>query len=329
MEVRKMHPSLLTAVLAALTAILITVLLGPLLIPVLTRLKVGQTIREEGPARHYAKAGTPTMGGILIVAGVVLASLIWVGGSGEVWASLLLMLAFGGIGFWDDYIKVVLKRSLGLRAREKLVLQLVFGLIFAWILVYHLGRGTEIIVPYSYQVIDLGFIYFPFVVIVLMSSANGANLTDGLDGLAAGVTFFISLSCGIVALLADHPNIMVFSAALSGACLGFLFFNRYPARVFMGDTGSMALGGAVAAIACISRGEMALVIIAGVYVIETLSVIIQVVSFQTFRKRVFLMAPLHHHFELKGWPEITVVRRFWLASLAFGMLGLLGFINYR
>jgi len=305
-----------------------SVILGPILIPLLTRLKVGQTIREDGPARHLAKAGTPTMGGIIIVAAVTLSSLLGAGRSREVWAALLVMLAFAGIGFWDDYIKVVLKRSLGLRAREKLVLQLVFGLIFGFSLVYYLGRGTEVFIPYSNIVIDFGYFYLPFVVVVLMSSANGANLTDGLDGLAAGVTFFISMACGLVAVIMSHPEISIFSAALCGACLGFLVFNHYPAQVFMGDTGSMALGAAVAAMACICRAEIALILIAGVYVIETLSVIIQVVSFQAFRRRVFLMAPLHHHFELKGWTETRVVIGFWLASLGFGVLGLLGLITY-
>ena len=302
--------------------------MGPVIIPWLTRLKVGQSIREEGPHGHYAKAGTPTMGGIIIVSAVTAASLLWAGGSPEVIIASLAMLAFGAVGFWDDYIKVVLKRSLGLRAREKLVLQLLIGLIFGWLLVYYLGRGTEIIIPFWGMALDLGYLYFPFVVVVLMSAANGANLTDGLDGLAAGVTFFIALGLGVICLITNHISLLVFSAALAGACLGFLVFNRHPARIFMGDTGSMALGGAVAAVAAINKAEIALVIIAGVYVIETLSVIIQVVSFQAVHKRVFLMAPLHHHYELKGWSETTVVKRFCLGSLLFVIIGLMGFLNW-
>jgi len=323
-----MYPAIINAVLAAGTAVIISVLLGPVIIPWLTRLKVGQSIREEGPHGHYAKAGTPTMGGIIIVSAVTATSLLWAGGSPEVIIAGLTMLAFGAVGFWDDYIKVVLKRSLGLRAREKLVLQLLIGLIFGWLLVYYLGRGTEIIIPFWGMTLDLGYLYFPFVVVVLMSAANGANLTDGLDGLAAGVTFFIALALGVICLITDHVSLLVFSAALAGACLGFLVFNRHPARIFMGDTGSMALGGAVAAVAAINKAEIALVIIAGVYVIETLSVIIQVVSFQAVHKRVFLMAPLHHHYELKGCSETAVVKRFCLWSLLFVIIGLMGFLNW-
>jgi phospho-N-acetylmuramoyl-pentapeptide-transferase len=324
-----MYSEIINALLAAGSAILIAVAMGAVMIPWLTRIKVGQSIRKEGPRGHYAKAGTPTMGGIIIISAVMVVSLLGAGSSKEVIVAGLVMMAFGGIGFWDDYIKVVLKRSLGLRAREKLVLQLLIGLIFGWFLVYYLGRGTEIIIPFSGIALDLGYFYFPFVVVVLMSTANGANITDGLDGLAAGVTFFIALALGVVCIITSHASLLIFSAALTGACLGFLVFNHHPARIFMGDTGSMALGGAVAAIAAISKSEIALVIIAGVYVIETLSVIIQVVSFQAFRKRVFLMAPLHHHFELKGWPETTVVKRFCLGSLLFVILGLMGFLNWR
>ncbi len=320
-----MHEYIINTGLAAGVAVLISLAMGPFMIPFLTRLKVGQNIREDGPRGHYAKAGTPTMGGIIIITALMVASFLFAGSSKEVLTAVLVMLAFGGIGFWDDYIKVVLKRSLGLRAREKLILQLLVGLIFGLLLVYYLGRGTEVIIPFTGTVIDLGYLYFPFVIVVLMSSANGANLTDGLDGLAAGVTLFIAIALGLVCIMTNHGNLLIFSGALGGACLGFLFFNRHPARVFMGDTGSMALGGAVGAVAAISKSEIALVIIAGVYVIETLSVIIQVISFQATRKRVFLMAPLHHHFELKGWKESMIVKRFCFMSLIFVIIGLLGF----
>jgi len=318
---------IINAWLAAGVAILVSLAMGPFMIPFLTRLKVGQSIREEGPQRHYAKAGTPTMGGIIIITAIMVASFLFAGSSKEVLSAVLVMLAFGGIGFWDDYIKVVLKRSLGLRAREKIILQLIISMIFGFLLVYYLGRGTEIIFPFFGTVVDLGYLYFPFVVVVLLSTANGVNLTDGLDGLAAGVTFFVAIALGLVCIMSSHGNLLIFSGALAGACLGFLVFNRHPARVFMGDTGSMAIGGAIAAIAAISRSEIALVIIGGVYVIETLSVIIQVISFQATRKRVFLMAPLHHHFELKGWSETKVVTRFCLLSLLFVILGLMGFKN--
>lgn len=324
-----MYPDIIKAALAAGSAILISVFLGLVMIPWLTRLHVGQSIREEGPQGHYAKAGTPTMGGLIIISAVMVASLLWAGGNSEVVIAGLIMLAFGAVGFWDDYIKVVLKRSLGLRAREKLALQLLIGLIFGWLMVYYLGRGTEIFIPFSGKSIDLGYLYFPFIVLVFVSTTNGANLTDGLDGLAVGVTFFIVVALGVICVITTHFGLLIFSAALAGACLGFMVFNRHPAQIFMGDTGSMALGGAVAAIAAISKAEIALILIAGIYVIETLSVIIQVISFQAARKRVFLMAPLHHHFELLGWSETTVVKRFWMGSMLFAIFGLMGFMNWR
>ncbi|MDD4802020.1 MAG: phospho-N-acetylmuramoyl-pentapeptide-transferase [Syntrophomonas sp.] len=322
-----MHEYIINACLAAGAAIIVSLAMGPFMIPFLTRLKVGQNIREDGPQRHFVKAGTPTMGGIIIITAIMVASFLFAGNSQEVLCAVLVMLAFGGVGFWDDYIKVVLKRSLGLRAREKLLLQLSISIIFGLLLVYYLGRGTEVIIPFLGTVIDLGYLYFPFVVLVLLATSNGVNLTDGLDGLASGVTFFVALAMGIVCIMTNHANMLIFSAALAGACLGFLFFNRYPARVFMGDTGSMAIGGAVAALAAITKSEIALIIIGGVYVIETLSVIIQVISYQTTRRRIFLMSPLHHHFELKGWKETKIVTRFSLMSLAFVTLGLLSLKN--
>ncbi len=322
-----MYPYIINACLAAGIALLIALAMGPFMIPFLTRLKVGQNIREDGPQGHLKKAGTPTMGGVIIITAVMVASFLMAGSSKEVLTAVLVMLAFGGIGFWDDYIKVVLKRSLGLRAREKLVLQIVIGLVFGLLLVYYLGRGTGIIIPFTGTIIDLGYWYFPFIVLVLVATTNGTNLTDGLDGLAAGVTFFIAIGFGLVCIMMSHGNLLIFSSALAGACLGFLFYNWNPARVFMGDTGSMAIGAAVAAIAAINRAELALLLIAGVYVVETLSVIIQVFSFQVTRKRVFLMAPLHHHFELKGWSEKKVVKRFYLLSIIFVIVGLMGFKN--
>lgn len=189
-----MHEYIINSFLAAGVAILISLAMGPFMIPFLTRLKVGQNIREDGPQAHLAKAGTPTMGGIIIITAIMVASFIFAGGSKEVLTAVLVMLAFGGVGFWDDYIKVVLKRSLGLRAREKLILQFLAGLIFGLLLVFYLDRGTEIFIPFIGTIVDLGYFYFPFVIVVLWSSANGANLTDGLDGLAAGVTLFIAIA---------------------------------------------------------------------------------------------------------------------------------------
>ena len=316
-----------TTLLALLIAGLITLLMGPVLIPFLTRLKVGQNIREDGPQRHLKKAGTPTMGGIMIVTAVMAATFIMAGNSGEAIAAVVIMLAFGAVGFWDDYIKVVLKRSLGLRAREKLGLQLLIGLAFALLLLYYFQRGTYVVVPFSGYEWDLGLAYIPFLILVLMATTNTVNLTDGLDGLASGVTFFVALAFALVCLMTSHYQLTVFCGALAGGCLGFLFFNRHPARGFRGDTGSMALGGAVAAVAAFTHSELFLLLLGGVYVLEGLSVILQVISFQTTGRRILLMAPLHHHFELKGWPEKKVVRFFWFLALLFTVIGLLGYRN--
>jgi len=319
---------MLMVLLAAGVSLVITVLLGPVMIPFLTRLKVGQSIREEGPQSHFKKAGTPTMGGIMFITAVMLTSFLLGGRQGEVLSAVLVMLAFGAIGFWDDYIKVVLKRSLGLRARDKLLWQLIASVVFWLLLEFYLGRGSDIAVPFTSLSFDPGpYLYLVFLIIVLMSCANGANLTDGLDGLAAGVTFFIAAAFAVIALVTGHSPLGIFCGALAGGCLGFLFFNHYPARVFMGDTGSMALGGAVAAVAALTGSELALIIIAGVYVIETLSVIIQVACFQTTGRRPFLMAPLHHHYELKGWHETRVVMFFWLWSFIFAGAGVIGYMN--
>ncbi len=315
---------LLQSFWAGLIAITISIILGPILIPFLTRLKVGQSIREEGPARHYAKAGTPTMGGIMIITAVMVANFIIAGADVKVLAVVFVMLAFGAIGFFDDYIKVVLRRSLGLRAREKLGLQLLIGIVFGLLLILYFNRGTIVIVPFIGYQLDLGIFYIPFLILVLMGTSNAVNLTDGLDGLASGVTSLVAIAMGIISIMTKNYSLLIFCLALAGACLGFLIFNRYPAKVFMGDTGSMALGGAIAAIAALTKTELALVLIGGVYVIEALSVIIQVLVYQTRGKRVFLMSPLHHHFELKGWHETKVVRFFWLLSLAFILIGLLG-----
>ncbi|NLW91579.1 MAG: phospho-N-acetylmuramoyl-pentapeptide-transferase [Syntrophomonadaceae bacterium] len=314
--------------LATGISLVITILMGPLMIPVLTKLKFGQTIREEGPQAHFKKAGTPTMGGIMFITAVMLTGFLLGGRSGEVLCAVLVMLTFGAIGFWDDYIKVVLKRSLGLRARDKLFLQLIAATVFWLLLEFYLGRGSSITVPFTAISFDPGpYLYLVFLIIVLMSSSNGANLTDGLDGLAAGVTFFISVAFAFISLITLHYPLGIFCGALAGGCLGFLVFNHYPARVFMGDTGSMALGGGVAAIAALTKSELALIIIAGVYVIETLSVIIQVACFQTTGKRPFLMAPLHHHYELKGWRETKVVRFFWIWSFLFAIAGVVGYLR--
>lgn len=311
--------------ITALLAGLICIILGPFMIPYLTRLKVGQNIREDGPQRHLIKAGTPTMGGILIITAVMVMVFIMAGSSEEALATVLVMLAFGGIGFWDDYIKVVLKRSLGLRAREKIGLQLLAGLLFGLMLIYYFDRGTGTLIPFSGMELDLGILYIPFLIVVLVATANSVNLTDGLDGLAAGVTIFSAIALAIISFLTKQYSMAIFCAAVGGACAGFLVFNRYPARVFMGDTGSMALGGAIAAVAAFTRTELILIIIGGIFVIEALSVILQVISYQATRRRIFLMSPLHHHFELKGWSETKVVKWFWFIAFIFMIIGVLAF----
>ncbi len=308
---------------AGLIALVMVIILGPILIPFLTRLRVGQNIRQDGPESHFAKAGTPTMGGIMIITAVMVASFLMAGNNVEVLAVVFVMLAFGAIGFYDDYIKVVLKRSLGLRAREKLGFQLLIGIIFGLLLIFYFNRGSVVTVPFTGNQLDLAYLYIPFLILVLMGTSNAVNLTDGLDGLASGVTFFVAIAFAIISIMTRNYQLVIFCMALAGACIGFLFFNHFPAKVFMGDTGSMALGGAIAAVAALTKMELVLVIVGGVYVMEALSVIIQVAFFQLTGKRIFLMSPIHHHFELKGWPETKVVRFFWLLSLVFVLLGLL------
>lgn len=303
-------------------AFLITLILGPIMIPLLKRLKVGQSIREEGPKSHYKKSGTPTMGGIIMVVALLLT--IFTSGffNKDVTVLILATLGFGLIGFIDDFIKVVLKRSLGLKAYQKLIGQVVL----AFILAIYQSRvsiiGTELIVPFLNTNIDLGILYVPFVAFVTVATVNSANLTDGLDGLASGVTLIILAFFSLVALNMNMPNIAMFSAALAGACLGFLRYNSYPAKVFMGDTGSMALGGAVAGIAVLLNLSLIIPIVCGIYFAEAISVIIQVTSFKLTGKRVFLMSPLHHHFEYKGWKETKIVVVFWSVTLILCLIGI-------
>ncbi|MFX4261413.1 phospho-N-acetylmuramoyl-pentapeptide-transferase [Pelotomaculum propionicicum] len=313
-------------------SLIITALLGPLLIPLLKRLKFGQNIRSDGPSRHLQKAGTPTMGGVMFLAGTAVSGLILSRGLSDGIIVLIVIVGFGLIGFIDDYLKVVLKRSLGLRAREKLLWQILLAAGLAYWVVYGMGRGTEIVLPFSGFFtsggiqLDLGWWPFmAFTLVVVVGAANAVNLTDGLDGLAAGVSMITALALMMIALLVHKEGVAVSMAALSGGCLGFLFFNRHPASVFMGDTGSLAIGGGLGAAAVITRSELFFVIIGGVFVLETLSVIIQVISFQTTGRRLFRMSPLHHHFELGGWSENRVVLTFWASTLILAVIGLAGY----
>lgn len=309
-------------------AFLINVLLSPIFIPFLRRLKFGQSIREEGPKSHMKKSGTPTMGGITIVLSVIITSIIMVAKftsvpfGYELWLLIFVLAGYGLLGFLDDFIKVAMKRNLGLTSKQKMFGQIVIALIFYFVLRMN-DFSTYIQIPGTSIQFDLGWGYAVLVLFMLVGASNAVNLTDGLDGLLAGTA---AVAFGAFAILAGYgiPQIEVniFALAVVGALLGFLVFNAHPAKVFMGDTGSLALGAAIAAIAILTKLEILLIIIGGVFVIETLSVIIQVISFKTTGKRVFKMSPLHHHYELLGWSEWRVVTTFWLVGLIFAALAI-------
>ncbi|HUS88104.1 MAG TPA: phospho-N-acetylmuramoyl-pentapeptide-transferase [Desulfosporosinus sp.] len=326
-------------VMAAGLALIITLVLGPLLIPVLRTLKSGQTIRDDGPQRHLKKAGTPTMGGMIFLVGIISSALVMAEQptSLEMVTMVGITLGYGLIGFIDDFIKVVMHRSLGLRAYQKLIGQFGLAFILMWVSVHWLGRGTDVAIPFTSIHLDLGSFYYILISLVIVVMTNAVNLTDGLDGLAAGSTMFAGIGYlviallaasqgGGVAVLAHETDMAVFAAALVGGTLGFLRFNTYPARVFMGDTGSLALGGALVSLAVLTKSELVLVVIGGLFAMEALSVIIQVISFQTTGKRVFRMSPIHHHFELGGWGEWKVVIVFWTASLICAILGVAAYL---
>lgn len=317
---------------------LVSLLIGPFLIPVLRVLNFGQNIRDDGPQRHLSKAGTPTIGGLIFLAGITVAVLILAERpySAGMLTLLGITLAFGLVGFLDDFLKVIRRRNLGLSARQKLAAQIVLALILAGVSALYLGRGTAIGIPFTGIEVNLGLLYYPLVTLVVVSAVNAVNLTDGLDGLAAGATVFAGIGYIFIAVLAVSTGFLegiaiyssdlaIFAAALTGGCLGFLRFNLHPARVFMGDCGSLALGGALAGLAILSRSELVLIIVGGVYVVEVLSVIIQVISFKIRGKRIFRMSPLHHHFELGGWSERQVVTVFWSASALGAFLGVISY----
>ena len=325
--------------IAAGVALIITLVLSPLLIPVLRILKFGQTIRDDGPKRHLKKAGTPTMGGLIFLVGIIVSALVMAEQptSLEMVTLVGITLGFGLIGFIDDFIKVVMHRSLGLRAYQKLVGQFGLAFLLMWISIHWLGRGTDVAIPFTSIHLELGWFYYCLISLVIVGMTNAVNLTDGLDGLAAGSTLFAgvgyiviallaAIQGGGVAVLAHETDMAVFAAALVGGCLGFLRFNTYPARVFMGDTGSLALGGALVSLAVLTKSEFVLLIIGGLYVMEILSVVIQVISFQTRGKRIFRMSPIHHHFELGGWGEWKVVLVFWAAALICAVLGVVSYL---
>ncbi|WP_416826941.1 phospho-N-acetylmuramoyl-pentapeptide-transferase [Ectobacillus polymachus] len=306
-------------------AFLIAVAISPIFIPFLRRLKFGQSIREEGPKSHQKKSGTPTMGGIVIFISIMLTTVLMVAKFGKLNTTTYLLLfvtfGYGLLGFLDDFIKVVMKRNLGLTSKQKLLGQVLIAIVF-FVVYKACGYPTDLHIPGTDVSIELGFGYFLLILFLLVGGSNAVNLTDGLDGLLAGTA---AVAFGAYAILAFHQGqyeVSLFCMAVVGAVLGFLVFNAHPAKVFMGDTGSLALGGAIAAAAILIKQELLLAIIGGIFAIETLSVIIQVISFKTTGKRVFKMSPLHHHYELSGWSEWRVVVTFWTVGLLFAMLGI-------
>jgi phospho-N-acetylmuramoyl-pentapeptide-transferase len=289
----------------------------------LRRLKFGQHIRTEGPQGHLKKAGTPTMGGVIILIALTLAYLRFAPRhTAETYVLLVACLGYGLIGFLDDYIKIVFKRSLGLTAKQKLFGQLVIAGVVCWLL-YRMDHSTALTIPLLDVSFDFGWwLYVPFVILFMLGFSNAVNFTDGLDGLLSGTSAVAFGAVAVIAMVHTYPEAAFFCAAMIGAVLGFLVFNAHPAKVFMGDTGSLAIGGALAATAILTKTEVLLILIGGVFVMEILSVVIQVVSFKTRGKRVFKMSPIHHHFELCGWSEWRVVITFWLAGIVFAGLGL-------
>ena len=331
----------LRAILGVLTALVISFVVGPAMIQRLTVHQIGQTIRDDGPASHLSKAGTPTMGGALLLVAIAVSTLLWADlASRYVWTTVIVMLLFGIIGFYDDYKKLVHRDPKGLSARYKYLWQSVVGLGAAWVLYGSatLPAETALIIPFFKQVvIDLGPGFVLLTYLVIVGSSNAVNLTDGLDGLAIMPTVLVAGALAIFAYASGHSQIAnyllipylpgagevaVFCGALVGAGLGFLWFNAYPAQVFMGDVGALALGAALGVVAVIVRQELVLVIMGGVFVMETVSVMLQVASFKLTGRRIFRMAPLHHHFELKGWPEPRVIVRFWIVTVILVLIGL-------
>ncbi len=342
---------------ASLTALFLSMFLGPYVIRKLKQFQIGQFIREDGPKAHHAKAGTPTMGGVLINLCIVIPTLLWADlGNPFIWLAIGVTVAFAGIGFWDDYQKVRKRNNLGLTARTKFMLQILVSFVFGMILVAMTAWGfysTAIVFPFFKRIhpsfaiqallhnswtYPLAFLPFvAFVVLILVGSSNAVNLTDGLDGLAIGCVVVSASALTVLTYVSGHAiwsayldiehlpqaaELTIFCGAMVGSSLGFLWYNAYPAEIFMGDVGSLSLGGAVAAVAVIIKQELLLPFIGGIFVIEALSVILQVGSFKLRGKRIFRMAPLHHHFELQGWKESKIIARFWIAALICALFAL-------
>jgi len=331
----------LRSIFGVLTALVISLVVGPIMIRRLTHHQIGQTVREDGPETHLSKAGTPTMGGALLLVAVSVSTLLWADlGNRYVWIVVIVTLLFGVIGFYDDYKKLVMNDPRGLAARYKYLWQSVVGVGAACVLygTASIPAETELIIPFVKSVmIDLGPGFIVLSYFVIVGTSNAVNLTDGLDGLAIMPTVLVAGALGLFAYVSGHAQIagylliphlpgvgevVIFCGALVGAGLGFLWFNAYPAQVFMGDVGALALGAALGVVAVIVRQELVLVIMGGVFVMETVSVMLQVASFKLTGRRIFRMAPLHHHFELKGWPEPRVIVRFWIVTVVLVLVGL-------
>ncbi len=331
----------LRSILGVLTALVISLIVGPRMIRYLSSYNIGQRVRDDGPESHFSKAGTPTMGGALILVAIVISTLLWSDLSSRfVWVVLFVTIGFGAVGWVDDYKKIVYGNSKGLSARVKYFWQSVIGLSAALVL-FHTAKfpiETQLIVPFIKDIlIDLGWMYVVLTYFVIVGSSNAVNLTDGLDGLAILPTVLVGGALGVFAYVTGNINfstylgipyipgvgeMVIFCGAIVGSGLGFLWFNTYPAQVFMGDVGALALGAALGTIAVIVRQELVLFIMGGLFVAETMSVIVQVVSFKLTGRRVFRMAPLHHHYELKGWPEPRIIVRFWIITVVLVLIGL-------
>lgn len=331
------------AVMASITAFLLSLILGPFIIALLRRFKIGEFPRrahvENLYQLHKHKKGTPTMGGIIIILSILISTLLWARLDNRfVILCLISVLWLGIVGFLDDYLKMIKVKSLGLSASAKFAGQLILGIAIAIYLCFSAKMPTELYVPFMKNVLaNLGIFYVLFIVLVVVGTSNAVNITDGLDGLAVGCVSFIALTYGVLSYVTGHVRISdylnlyylaeagelsIFCTAIAGAGLGFLWFNSYPAQIFMGDTGSLPLGGAIGVISVLIKKEMLLLVVGGIFVVEVLSVIAQVISFRLSGRRLFLMAPIHHHFQLKGWPEPKITVRFWIIAICLALFGL-------
>ena len=307
--------------IAGTSSLLIALFLAPRFIEFIRAKEFGQQIREEGPQGHQSKAGTPTMGGIIIFTAIAAPFIILTAGGWEEIGVFGTALACALLGFADDYTKIVKQRSLGLRARTKLAATAVISLALWWIATQKAGLPQTVRLRFVDAEVYLGLLYPLFIFLVVAGTTSAVNLTDGLDGLAAGCTAIVMIAFIGITYLNGQTELAILCGCVAGACVGFLWFNSFPANIFMGDTGSLGLGGALAGVAVMTRTEVLLILLGGIFVIEALSVLIQVMSFRLFRRRVFLMAPIHHHFELRQWSETKIILRFWIVALAFAAIG--------